>query len=79
MGTKNLPLDNGRRIARVFIEFGWEAHQGKNHIVLTHPNKPPELCISIPDHKEVDRFLLKAELRKAGISEEDFCKKYRGR
>jgi hypothetical protein len=37
------------------------------------------LLISIPDHKHVDRALLKAELRKAGITEDEFCEAYRKR
>jgi hypothetical protein len=77
MGSKNLPLDSGKQITKVFEYFGWESHYGKNHFVLTHPNKPPTLLISIPNHRTVDRFLLKAEMRKAGISEEDFCEAYR--
>lgn len=80
MGIKSLPLDSGKRIKDVFVEsFGWDCRYGKNHWVMTHPEKPPELVISIPDHKEVDRKLLMAELRKAGIAEEDFCRAYRGR
>jgi hypothetical protein len=78
VGIKNLPLDSGKRITRVFEEaFGWKSHYGKNHFVLSHPDKPPTLLISIPDHRSVDRFLLKAELRKAGIAEDDFCKAHR--
>lgn len=80
MGVKDLPLDSGRHIQAVFVDaFGWVAHYGKNHWVLVHPEKPPELVISIPDHKEVDRKLLKAELRKAGITVEAFCKAHRDR
>jgi len=73
VGAKNLPLDTGKRITKVFVEyFGWKSTYGKNHFVLSHPDKPPTLLISIPDHKEVDRRLLNAELRKAGITEEKF-------
>jgi hypothetical protein len=80
VGKKDLPLDSGRRIQAVFqVPFGWVSHYGKNHWVLQHPDKPPDLVISIPDHKEVDRNLLKTELRKAGISVEEFCKAYRGK
>jgi hypothetical protein len=80
VGTKDLPLDSGRRIASVFVDkFGWQPHRGKNHIVLTHPHKPPSLVLSIPDHKHVDRFLLKAELRKAGLTVDEFCAAYHGR
>jgi predicted RNA binding protein YcfA (HicA-like mRNA interferase family) len=71
---KDLPLASGRRIVKVFEVFGWKASPYKNHIVLSHPDKPAGLFISIPDHKECDRRLLKSELRKAGISVEDFCK-----
>ena len=79
MGIKNLPLDSGKRITKVFEFFGWQAGYGKNHFTLTHPDKPPTLIISIPDHKQVDRALLKAELRKAGIPEDLFCETYRNR
>ena len=78
MGAKNLPLDTGKQITKVFVEFfDWKAVYGKNHLVLSHPDKPPTLLISIPDHKEVDRRLLNAELRKAGITEEKFNEAYR--
>jgi hypothetical protein len=80
VGAKNLPLDTGKRITKVFVEyFGWKSTYGKNHFVLSHPDKPPTLLISIPDHKEVDRRLLNAELRKAEISEDEFCAAYRKR
>lgn len=80
MGIKSLPLDSGQHITDVFVEsFGWQCTYGKNHFVLTHPQKSPNLFISIPDHRQVDRYLLKAELRKAGISEDEFCKAHRGR
>lgn len=77
MGIKDLPLDSGRNIVKVFETFGWVAHRGKNHIVLNHPNRPPSLNISIPDHKEVDRALLKSQIRKAEISEEQFLSAYK--
>ncbi len=76
MGVKNLPLDSGKKINKVFEACGWISHYGKNHFVLTHPDKPPTLIIAIPDHKQVSRTLLKTELRKAGIPIEVFCQFY---
>lgn len=76
MGVKQLPLDSGKRLTKAFESFGWVPHRGKNHFVLVHPEKPPTLIISIPDHRQVSRTLLKAELRKAGIPEELFCQAY---
>lgn len=79
MSIKNLPLDSGAKIVKVFECFGWTCHYGKNHYVLSHPNVPPALKISIPDRRQVDRALLKAEIRKAkatGITEETFLQVY---
>lgn len=78
MGVKDLPLDSGKKITKVFESLGWIAHRGKNHFVLMHPDKPQTLIISIPDHRQISRTLLKTELKKAGISEEEFCKIYNG-
>jgi predicted RNA binding protein YcfA (HicA-like mRNA interferase family) len=73
MGVKDLPLDSGERIARVSERLGFQRRRTGNHIILTHPGKA-SLCISIPNHKEVDRRLLRTEIRKAGLSVEEFCK-----
>jgi hypothetical protein len=77
MGVKDLPLDSGRRLVRVFEAFGWVANQGKGHIVLQHPNKSPFLKLSIPDHREVDRFLLRTEIRKAELTPQQFMDMYK--
>ena len=75
MGMKDLPLDDGRTITKVWESLGWQAYRGKNHFVVTHPSMPG-LTISIPDHKEVDRKLLRTELRKAHISIDEFIVAY---
>jgi len=79
MSIKKLPLTSGNKIVKVFEHFGWVSAYGKNHFVLSHPGVPPALKISIPDRREVDRALLKAEIRKAlatGITEENFLEIY---
>jgi hypothetical protein len=79
VGVKDLPLDSGQHITDVFVKsFGWVCTYGKNHFVLTHPQKSQNLFISIPDHKHVDRKLLKTELRKAEITVKEFCEAYDG-
>lgn len=78
MGIKELPLTSGKKIVKVFKKKfqGWEIRRSEeNHFVLTHPNFP-NLPISIPDHKEVDRYLLQAELRKVKITTKEFRKRY---
>ena len=76
MGVKGLPLDSGRVHCKVFEAFGWILRRSeKNHFILTHPNNP-RIFISIPDHDEVDRFLLKAEIRKAGLTDKQYREQY---
>ena len=60
MGLTNLPLDSGRRHVRVFQSFGWILRREGNHLVMTNP-EAPHVVISIPNHREVDRKLLKAD------------------
>jgi predicted RNA binding protein YcfA (HicA-like mRNA interferase family) len=73
MGVKDLPLDSGERIARVFERPGFQRRRTGNHIIVTHPGKA-SLCIPIPNHREVDRKLLRTEILKTGLSVEEFCK-----
>lgn len=78
MGLKDLPLDNGARIAKVF-ELGFNLHfeglSEKNHFIFTDPNNP-HVFISIPNHDEVDRSTLKAEIRKLHKTDAQFIEKY---
>jgi predicted RNA binding protein YcfA (HicA-like mRNA interferase family) len=71
MGVKELPLDSGERVARVFERLGLQRRRKGNYIVLTHPDKAM-LSVLIPNHKEVDRRLLQTELRKAWLTVEEF-------
>ena len=72
MGQQELPLESGRFHVRVFQSMGWVVVRSKkNHFVLTHHRKP-NVLLSIPDHKEVARGTLKAELRKAGIDTKEY-------
>jgi len=73
-GLKSLPLASGVAHRKVFESLGWVSRRSeKNHFVLTHPNRPG-VYLSIPDHDKVDRRLLKAEIRKAGLTDEQYCR-----
>lgn len=76
MGMKNLPLDCAQTVVKVFEQFGWVPHRGNNHYVLTHIHKR-HINLSIPDHKEIDRALLRAQIKKAGITEDQFVTVYK--
>ncbi|MCI2430322.1 type II toxin-antitoxin system HicA family toxin [Candidatus Acetothermia bacterium] len=70
MAISDLPLCSGRQAARVLEKLGWVIRSERSHIILTKPGEP--LHLSIPNHREVDRYLLHQELRKARISDEEF-------
>jgi hypothetical protein len=74
MAISELPLCSGLRAARVFVEFGWEIRSEGNHIILT--KRGSRLHISIPNHREVDRRLLHAEIRKARLTDKKFRQMY---
>lgn len=72
MGQKDLPLEAGRYHVKIFEYLRWSVVRSKkNHFVLTHPDHP-NVLLSIPDHPEVARGTLAAELRKCGISHEEY-------
>jgi len=75
MALTDLPLCDGLKHARVFQKFGWEVRSKGNHIVLTNPSHP-NVTLSIPNHKQVKRPLLKAQIAKAGKSDKEYRKVY---
>jgi len=73
MALSDLPLDSGRRHARVFIALGWVLRRDGEHIVLA---KAGVGLISIPNHREVKRPTLSRIIQRAGITDEAYCKAY---
>lgn len=69
----SLPVLSGRDAVRVFQVFGWEiARQKGSHIVLVKDGHPATL--SVPDHREVARGTLRALIRRAGLTPEEFTR-----
>ena len=60
----------GRDAVKAFVRAGGTARQGKgDHVNIKMPNSQ---LITIPVSKELKIGLLKAAIRKSGISEEEF-------
>ena len=65
------PLLSGREVVAALKRKGYvQESQKGSHIKLKHPHT--ESVLIIPDHREVDRWTLKAILRAAEISVEEF-------
>jgi predicted RNA binding protein YcfA (HicA-like mRNA interferase family) len=66
-----LPVISGRDARRAFERAGWVFdRQRGSHMVLTKTGVPANL--SVPDHRELDRGLLRGLIRDAGLTVEEF-------
>lgn len=67
-----LPPLSGREVVRALTKIGYDFdHQKGSHIVLRNIN-PPHRRLTIPDHREVAKGTLRAVIRQAGLSVEEF-------
>ena len=69
----HLPVLSGRRVVKVFASFGWKvARQRGSHIILIKPGQIATL--SVPDHREIARGTLRALIRLADLTVEQFVR-----
>lgn len=67
-----LPVVSGRDMAKALRKLGYEIdHQTGSHIILRHASEPHRR-LSVPDHKELAKGTLRALIRQAGITPDDF-------
>jgi len=65
-----LRVISGRDAVKVFGKLGFIFHHQKgSHIILYHSNGRH---LSVPDHRKLDRGTLRALIRGAGITVEEF-------
>ena len=66
-----LPRVSGPEAVSGFERAGFEVRRQRgSHIVMTKPGHPETL--SVPDHRELQAGTLRALIRKAGLSVEQF-------
>lgn len=66
-----LPLLSGRQVVKIFRKLGWQvARQRGSHVILTKSGHIATL--SVPNHKEVAKGTLRALIRDAGLTVQDF-------
>jgi predicted RNA binding protein YcfA (HicA-like mRNA interferase family) len=69
-----LPIISGMEARKVFERAGWRFVRvgSSRHMILRKEGTP--VALSIPDHKVLDRGLLRALIRDAGLSVQDFIR-----
>ena len=66
-----LPVVSGREAARAFQKAGWNLARWRgSHMILTKEGE--EATLSVPDHKELGRGLLRALIRDARMTIGEF-------
>jgi len=69
-----LPVISGRELVKLLRKVGYEVdHQTGSHIILRH-KEPPHRRLTIPDHKEIAKGTLRAIIKQAGLTREEFEK-----
>jgi len=67
-----IPRISGREAVAVFRRVGYELdRQRGSHIVLRQAG-PPHRRLTVPDHREVAKGTLRALIREAGLTVEQF-------
>jgi len=70
--VKKLQLISGREAVQALQKVGYEIdHQAGSHIILRHINSPHRR-LSVPDHKTLAKGTLRALIRQAGLTVEEF-------
>jgi predicted RNA binding protein YcfA (HicA-like mRNA interferase family) len=69
-----LPVVSGSDAVRVFRKVGYEFDdQHGSHIILRRSD-PPYRRLSVPNHKELAKGTLRALIREAGLTVEEFAR-----
>jgi predicted RNA binding protein YcfA (HicA-like mRNA interferase family) len=66
----HLPVISGDDVVKVIGKIGYQwDHTEGSHMILLHPSKGR---LSVPRHKELGRGLLRALIRDAGLTGDEF-------
>jgi predicted RNA binding protein YcfA (HicA-like mRNA interferase family) len=69
-----LPVISGKQLCKILSKTGYLIdHQTGSHIILRNEN-PPHRRLTIPNHKEIAKGTLRAIIRQAGFTLEEFNK-----
>jgi len=70
---------SGKEAAKVFSEIGYYlARREGSHMILYNERHGSPILV-IPDHKEVAPALLRAQIKRAGLSVDEFLKLKKGK
>ncbi|MCK4292658.1 MAG: type II toxin-antitoxin system HicA family toxin [Planctomycetes bacterium] len=69
---RKLPVVSGKQLCKILGEIGYLAdHQTGSHVILRHEDSPYRR-LTVPHHKEIAKGTLRAIIRQAGLTIEEF-------
>lgn len=70
----HLPLLSGKQVCKKLKRLGYEVdYQTGSHLILRNVS-PPNRRLTVPNHKELAKGTLRAIIRQAGITVDEFIK-----
>lgn len=69
-----LPIVSGQEVVTALKKVGYEKDRQRGSHIIVRQLKAPHRRITIPDHKEIAKGTLRAIIREAGLSVEEFTK-----
>jgi predicted RNA binding protein YcfA (HicA-like mRNA interferase family) len=67
-----LPRVSGREVVKAFIRAGYEQDRQRGSHIIIRQVSYPHRRITVPDHKEIAKGTLRAIIREAGLTVEEF-------
>jgi predicted RNA binding protein YcfA (HicA-like mRNA interferase family) len=69
-----LPVVSGIDVVKALAKIGYDVdHQTGSHMILRH-REPPHRRLTVPMHNELAKGTLRAIIREAGLTVEEFLK-----
>ena len=69
---RKLPLLSGKEVCQALAKIGYRVdHQTGSHFILRN-EVPPYRRLTVPNHKEIAKGTLRAIIRQAGLTLEEF-------
>ncbi len=69
-----LPVVSGQQVVAALRRVGYEVvRQRGSHMRMRHPTDPRRQPVTVPEHREIKSGTLRAVIRDAGLSVEEFA------
>jgi len=69
-----LPVVSGTEAVKAFGKVGYEVDEQQGSHIILRRAEPPHRRLSVPNHKELAKGTLRAPIREAGFTVDEFAR-----